>query len=69
MIMRVGSGANIIEPGFLQWGYKIYEDYTVTDEISGACPEPEDHSKTKEVPHHHLHAYNPYSYKPQHHGH
>ena len=31
MIMRVGGGANIIEPGFLQWGYKIYEDYTVTD--------------------------------------
>ena len=53
MIMRVGSGINVIEPGFLQWGYKIYEDYTVTDKID-ACPEPEAESKsTKEILHDH----------------
>ena len=74
MIMRVGTGANIIEPGFLQWGYKIYEDYTITNEIGGACPEPEPESMsssdmsstaTKEIHHHHHHGYSPYGFPQQ----
>ena len=60
MIMRIGSGINVIEPGFLQWGYKIYEDYTVTDKIGDACPEPEAESEsTNEIRHDHQHGYNP----------
>ena len=36
--MRVEDGANFIEPGFMQWGYKLYEDYAVSDTPSDVCP-------------------------------
>ena len=36
--MRLDDGANFIEPGFMQWGYKLYEDYAVSDSIGDVCP-------------------------------
>ena len=38
LVMRIGQGANFIENGFMQWGYKIYEDYAVSDSIGDSCP-------------------------------
>ena len=38
--MRIGQGTNFIEAGFLQWGYKIYNDHTVSDIPGDACWDP-----------------------------